>query len=209
MCASGDKGWIVSLERKLLAFSSTLNNQHMGYPSHFKRITFHRSILWKKTETRWKQINRFFLLLQLEHLLVLVSTHFFLLLLRRFYTKPKCVYGCHSHMIHSLHIFRFILCLCVCFFFLSFSLAVQHCVCFEEIGFQHVVFVVLTLFIQANTWVWTCNMEKGIYAMNSFSLETAHSSRLSWCLYRLALASFYFVPWSCCNFFRLLSFAFV
>lgn len=68
-------------------------------------------------------------------------------------------------MIHSLHIFRFIV-FFVCFFASSSSAAaavvvVEHCVSFGKIGFQHVVFVVLTLFIQANAWVWTCNMEHG------------------------------------------------
>lgn len=46
-----------ALTKKSWEFSSTQNNQHMGYPSHFKRITFHTSILrlhHSKTKNKMK-----------------------------------------------------------------------------------------------------------------------------------------------------------
>lgn len=46
-----------ALTKKSWEFSSTQNNQHMGYPSHFKRITFHTSILClhrNKTKSKMK-----------------------------------------------------------------------------------------------------------------------------------------------------------
>lgn len=95
---------------------------------------------------------------------------------------------CHSHMIHSQHISFFNI-------FFSFSYFPIVCVCFVKIGFLHrfcICSLACCLFKQIclSFELFVCVNDKkitGICAINPFSLENAHSSRLS---YRLCVFSF-------------------
>lgn len=149
-----------ALTKKTWEFSSTQNNQHMGYPSHFKRITFHTSILRlhrNKTKNKMKTNKPFSSGTQaipfhslfgesfmddsfaplLAHCVCMCVGHCTSISLGCALCEWHCTAGmraaglAHSHMIHSLHIFH-------TNFFLSFLYFFVH-ICFFFASFPNCV----------------------------------------------------------------------